>query len=948
MNMQDETQSSDEGSDAPRGPVLAPIAAGSRIGRYVVIDRVGAGGMGVVYSAYDPQLGRKVALKLLHPQLGRDELGQRRLLREAQAMAQLRHPAVIAVHDAGVDEDRVFVAMEFVDGESMRDWLAASGGRRPWREVVALFQQAAEGLAAAHDAGLVHRDFKPDNVMIDGSGRARVMDFGLARASVGEHTPDSADAVLRTSEDSSHPARARVRARLQALGRIAGRVSGDANTMPASSLAPARAGHPELTRPGAIVGTPAYMAPEQLRGDAVDARADQFAFFVALYEALYARRPFAGDSVLQMMVAVLESRIEPPPREIVVPRWLHSMVVRGLAVKPADRHADMHAVATGLAVGTRRPLRLLTAAVGLAAIAGGIAVVATRDTVCTGAPEALGDAWNEARRGAVRDGLLAIDTPFAEPTSARAIEGLDIYAEQWVGMHEDACLATRVRGEQSEHVLDLRMACLAGRRRALVALADVLTVADESAAERAVEAVAHLPGIAACADVQLDAPELAGTTPEHDRIRTAIAEAEAERLAGHHAAGLERIASVEAEVVALGDLALAAEHEWTRGRLLDEAGRRSESADALRRAAHAARASRHDALAAAAETELVFVTGYRLHALDESRVWGQHARAAVDRIGGDALLLARLANHEGVVLHDAGHHGEALAKLRGALGERERLLGPGNLDVAESHHNVGLACRDQRDLECARTHLEQALAGRLALLGPDHPRVAESLSALAGVTLLEGETERAIATWSEALRIQRGAWGETHPQIANTLNNLGNAAFKHGDPVGAEAYFRGALAIWESTAGPEDTHVDRALHNLGVLLVENGAPDEARAMFERAAAGRERKLGPDHPDLGRTLVQLGLVTIATDRNSAVRVLRRATSILDAADVDPATQARARFGLALALADDPATRAEALRWAAKARDAWLTAKPAQPERIAEIEAFVAQHSGQHGA
>ncbi len=165
------------------GPSAEALGRGVAVGRYVVLDRIGAGGMGVVYAAYDPELDRRVALKLLRPDRFGGDAGRLRLLREAQALARLTHPNVVAVYDVGTFGDRVFVAMELVEGETLRQWLRAEPrSPRPWREVLERFLPAGRGLAAAHAAGLVHRDFKPENVLLGRDGRARVVDFGLAKA----------------------------------------------------------------------------------------------------------------------------------------------------------------------------------------------------------------------------------------------------------------------------------------------------------------------------------------------------------------------------------------------------------------------------------------------------------------------------------------------------------------------------------------------------------------------------------------------------------------------------------------------------------------------------------------------------------------------------------------------------------------------------------------------
>ncbi|MFP2913550.1 serine/threonine-protein kinase, partial [Pyxidicoccus sp. 3LFB2] len=283
-------------------PVMTPSLAtddvrrGAVLGRYVVLDKLGAGGMGVVLSAYDPKLDRKVALKLVRSLKGHGaaEL-QQRLLREAQAVARLSHPHVIAVFDVGTVDERLFMAMEFVEGPTLRKWLTAT--KRDWREVLAAFQQAGQGLAAAHAAGLVHRDFKPDNVLVDTRGRVRVTDFGLARF---EHVP--------------------------------------ASVLPSGALSPEAVPQDGLTRTGSLLGTPGYMAPEQWDGQEVDARGDQFSFCVALHEALYGVRPFARGTPPDF------TQLQPIPAQTPVPAWVRRVVLRGLSVAPEARFTSMDAL----------------------------------------------------------------------------------------------------------------------------------------------------------------------------------------------------------------------------------------------------------------------------------------------------------------------------------------------------------------------------------------------------------------------------------------------------------------------------------------------------------------------------------------------------------------------------------------------------------------------------
>ncbi len=315
-----ETQAS-----ASSGAPGESLVRGARLGRYTILEQLGQGGMGVVYTAYDPELDRRVAIKLVRT-AGAESSA--RLLREAQALARLSHPNVVGVFDVGTFGEAVFVAMEHVDGVTLSAWLRDDRERA---QVVAMFTAAGRGLAAAHAAGLIHRDFKPDNVLVGKDGRPRVVDFGLARA---------------------------------------------AETVPAplEGTVPPTAAVGDLTATGAIMGTPAYMAPEQFLGVPADARTDQFSFFVALYEALYGQRPFEGETFASLSMNVSQGKVRPAPARTSVPQKLRAVLLRGLRPSPDARHPSMEAVLRALAPfdltagQSRRNVILWTAGVSVALI----------------------------------------------------------------------------------------------------------------------------------------------------------------------------------------------------------------------------------------------------------------------------------------------------------------------------------------------------------------------------------------------------------------------------------------------------------------------------------------------------------------------------------------------------------------------------------------------------
>jgi tRNA A-37 threonylcarbamoyl transferase component Bud32 len=376
-----------------------------KIGRYPILRRLGAGGMGVVYAAYDEVLGRRLAIKVLHPRVWDVDGRQReRLLREAKAMACINHPNVITVHEVGTASDQLFVVMEFVAGPTLESWLAAQ--KRTWQQVVTVFRQIAEGVAAIHAAGLVHRDIKPSNVLIGDDGRVRVLDLGLVSAGIDEAI-GTQDIALCSS--------------------------------------------PSLTMTGERVGTPAYMSREQFLGLEPTPASDIFSLSIALYEALYGVHPFMAASFFELQANVEDGHIRPPPSSNGVPAWLHALVVRGLAPEPRDRPASMRALSSELATDPSRARRrwiASLASVALAALVGTLATVASvpeAGPLCEGGEAAIAGVWTRERAADVRAAMIATGQPYAPALAERVTEALDDYADDWAAAHNRIC-AEHARG----------------------------------------------------------------------------------------------------------------------------------------------------------------------------------------------------------------------------------------------------------------------------------------------------------------------------------------------------------------------------------------------------------------------------------------------------------------------------------------------------------------------
>ncbi|WP_437753504.1 protein kinase domain-containing protein [Sorangium sp. So ce1389] len=828
----------DEAPPAPEaaGTEIAPprLPPGSRIGRYTVLHTVGAGGMGVVYAAYDPELDRRVALKLVHHERLADrarEEAASRLLREAQALARLSHPHVITVFDAGRFDGQVFLTMEFVEGGTLRQWArAARAERRSPGAVLEMFLQAGRGLAAAHAAGLVHRDFKPDNVLIGKDGRARVTDFGLVRVA-----PAGPAAPARPEHGAERPAR----------------------PLPASAGT--------QTEAGALLGTPAYMAPELLRGAPADARSDQFAYCVALYEALQGERPFTVTDLGPGQHGARTPEDREPPRGSSIPSFLQGPLARGLSLAPEHRYPSMSALLADLERRSTSPRRrrLTVGALGVAAVlAAGAGALWWRDRgdgVCAHAEERLAGAWDDALKGKLRAAFLATGAPFAQAAWSGTEALVDRYAKRWVQMHTDACEATHVRGEQSGELLDLRMACLAQRREGLRALTAVLASAERDVVERAARAADQLPPLEECASVEaltapLRPPRDPAARARIEAARGELAEAAAQRAAGRYAQSRALAQKVADEATPLSYRPLEAE-AWMAVALADiqlEDGARAEAS--IYRALAAAQASGHLTVAARAELSLAHVHGVMLRRHPQGHVWADLAAATLERVGDAPLVSADRLLVLGKLLLDEGRANEALPHLQQALALQERALGPDDLTVATTLGRLARALSNVERYPEALALAQRSLAVQERLLGPDHPDLAASLNAIAFILYMSQRSAEGIPLASRALAIQERAFGPDHPALVKTIIGLSNL---HSGPRDALALLQRARDIQERSVGAEHPDMVYILKNMAIshgLLRET---DEQLACAERALAIEEKLLGPDHPDLANTLVVLG-------------------------------------------------------------------------------------------
>lgn len=937
----------------------AGVHQGTVIGRYLVVQRVGSGGAGAVYAAYDTQLDRRVALKLLHPLDADDDVAWRRLVREARLLGKLSHPNVVTVFDVGSENDRTFIAMELVDGVDLLTWMQehlSGGDASPsprWRETLPLLVQAARGLAAAHESGIVHGDFKPANVLVGRDGRVRVTDFGLAR-SQSRQNHDARPTEVGTTISLDH-----------GMGDTA------AGT-------------------GRAAGTPYYMAPEQHEGVAADARADVYSFCVSLFEAVHGERPFEAGHATGLAVRKLDGPPAPPERSA-APAWLHAIIERGLQVDPAERFANASELLEALERPSRQRTRGL-GAVGVTVLAGSTALAGYYlartggDETCAGGHERLAGVWDESRRDQVREAMLGTGLSYAEDAWIRVEQRLDAYASQWVDQHTRACEAT-VRGEQSEALLDRRMACLQRPLRTLEALTRALTSADEAMIRAAPDAATQLPALEPCAETER---LLAGVAPPEDEamaqrvedIRTQSDRARALEVLGRYRDALPIAQTAVDDARSLGHEPVLAESLFELGGLQHANGALDEGEGSLAEAFFLAEQADHHAVAADAATRLAGLIGDDRRRFDEGRRWARHAEAPLRRSMDDGLGRAQLELILGNIALSAAQLDVAQGHLDRALELRTRLLGPEDPQVAVVLNGLGNAALQRADAEAAMDHYRRALEIKTANLGERHPSLGITMTNLGIALRHAGDYPGARRAHTQALELWRESLGEDHPQLAIALTNLGNVAIADGELDEAAELFERSCTINETALGPEHPDVALCLANLGSVHKDRGQPeqglpllqrsltiretalgpehrdvaisalnladillelerlDEARELYVRAETIFTQVLGPEHPDLAYPWVGLARVTLAkAEAETGIEMLERALTRREQGQVTPQLVAQTRFVLARALDEHTDDHARARTLAEQARD---TYPDGHPQR-ARIDTWLTERS-----
>ena len=867
----------------PFSVVFTPrnLSEGIRIGRYIVLAKLGEGGMGVVYAAYDPTLDRKVALKFLlqggsggAPLLATEACA--RFSREAQALARLRHPNIVAIHDVGEHEGSVWLAMEYIDGEPLSAWLEQ---RHSWAEVLDVMTPVAQALLAAHDAGLVHRDIKPDNIMVGSDGRVHVMDLGLARA-----LNDDSDELLSPS----------------------GKVEDLSHTLSTS-----------VTRVGDILGTPAYMSPEQHSGSAVDARIDIFSYCVTLWEALMGERPFAGKTIEEIRANVLAGEVRPIPRDPhsrSVPGWLRRLCRYGLEVSPDQRIPSMTVFLAEIARGRSRARNraLMIAAAGIALVSVLTVLYQYYDrrqeiAQCESASREVFAVWNDEVSDDIRLHFLSTSASYAPETVERTIPALDAYASSWREHRREICIRANVEDKLSRDLLDRALWCLEDRYQDFSALLTEFSRAnEEEVVRRAVVAVSRLSSLSTCTEERM-LETLPPPPPREERarataIRKLISQAYSMNLAGNYKASLELVQRGVAEARALGRQPLLASAQGLEGQILNELGSYEESEVASTEAYVGAFREQAWDLAASTAVSLVFNVGTRQARFEEARLWADLADVALSFTPApQGLIRANYFHNYGLMYYHMGEYAMAKSLYAQAYEIRKDILGPGHPATATSEMLIANVLFAMGELPEAKVLYQDLLAHREATLGPNHPSVSTLLGNLAIVTAGLGDYAEADRLHERERAIAEKFKDPEHPEIARSLGNHARVVLAVGDYDRAKALHEREIAILEKTLGTEHPSMARALNNLADVYRATGEYERAGELYSQALAIREEVLGPEHPHLAYVHGSLGRLALDLNQpEEALSHLDHAIAIFDGHEGTQEGEIEAHFHLARAL------------------------------------------------
>jgi len=802
--------------------VSRDLIPGALIGRYVIKKVAGRGAMGIVYVAHDRKLDREVALKLLAPTNEDADA----LVDEARALAKLTDPHVVAVYDAGEIDGSVFIAMQYVDGETLA---AVIERLHPSpKQILEWFVAAGRGLAAAHAAGLVHRDFKPANVLVDARGRVAVTDFGLARE-VRRHATDA----------------------------------------------------------GVLSGTPAYMSPEQFEGEVVTQASDQFSFCVSLWEALFGSHPFLRGnpgmmSPLEIRMVVLDAELVPPKKKVRVSNAVTAALTRGLARKPEDRWPSLAVLLEVLAPPPRmRVLPLVAAGAIAAAVAGGIVwfALARADAAAPScevrAAERLARAWQPLDHARLAAQFIATGRPYAHLAEQAVTAGIERYVSRWQGLAGDVCAA--------EHAAPVpqRRACLDSRLDALRGLASVLTSdVRPELVDQGTAVLDALPDLGSCVATTASAPP-PPLAPAVASLEQELAVASARGIGGDYQRAVKELTAVAQRAELLGYAPLTVRAHLALA--TQQASLLSIAPEHARRAATLALANNleHEGVKA-----LAILARGRAHAGDNAAVDDlvAVARALAERARDPELTLFLEVAH-GRALVRLHRWREAVSVCRQANADAIKLATAEALDSARVCLLEALAPAGATSE--MRALIDQLIADATRRLSPDHPRLADYLRARADQEVGRGELDQARRDAERVFAIRSRVYPPRHRMIAEALTLLADVSYAEDKAAEAEKLYREAFALVDER-DPDQLVQYMRLAMMVANYEMRDDRDQALARYAHVAALVRERVGSSSVELAVVLINYGQRESAVDVDAALRLVAEARDILER-NKDPRVQ-----------------------------------------------------------
>ena len=912
------------GEESGPGERGAAPQLGDTVGRYRLLRPLGEGAMGVVYAAHDPELDRTVAVKIVKAASHASQSRRERVVREARALAKLSHPHVVSVFDVGECPAGLFIVMELVEGDDLRRWCR----ERTWTEIVDCFIAAGRGLVAAHDAGLTHRDFKPSNVLVGDDGRVRVTDFGLAGT-----------LAAATSEVSAG--------------------SGDPD--PPSA---------RLTRTGEVMGTPAYMSPEQFGSRTVTAASDQFSFCVALAEAIGGKRPTVGRTLADLAGSVESADTRVDLGESGAPESLAVALRQGLSADPVRRFGSMNELVVALqrvlGRANRRRGGVLLVAASLAAVGvAAVLAVGPRDDRCERVVAELSPQVDDTQQAAIHRRLEKSAKRYGEQTAQRVEQQLSSFVADWGEARLGLCEAATTQSGEGEF-LDQAVRCLERQRDEFEATVAVLAE-DETPLRHAVAVAVELGEPAACLDPDGLYGELvvpAGARADVRRLEAVIAEVKALVRAFRFKDVKARLDSEQAFLDSVDWLPVRAEATFYRAVADGVLGNREAEISGLADAYELAVESGYDRIALRAAAALVTAAAFGAGDFEESDRWYRAAEAIADRTGAPQHLSDAMRSRAEVSLRRSRFdeardlaeralqlyrsdterpHDSAIASLQGTIGT----IGLFRRDYVSAKHSfeaqleayemiygsehprcsgplLGLiqVAQAQRDWDTASDLLDQREAIVLDVFGPNSSRYANDLELRSFVEEGRGDLEEALRLAEAALETTKSVLGEKHPDLGGRHGRVGTLNMRLKNHQVAQEHHLEAVEICQSAFEVVASCGVTSNHNLGESLSALGRHDEAIEAYGRALEIADELYGPDGPNRAFPLTGLGEVYLAEGEYDEARAkLRESLRVASGHPGNRSEWAETAFALARALAESPdvddADRREALELAQEA-------------------------------